>query len=140
MKRLLQQLADWLAIEPLVADRQGCYWVPVEGHSLVLVPMGTQLTIRADLAGSIDIASYDGQAALLRALEMVTRWGRQLPQALAISPEGSWVVEARLELNTLEFVELKRVLSAHVGILELVEPLFQASSVKHGRGPSICRP
>ncbi|MNJ15532.1 Chaperone protein YscB [compost metagenome] len=140
MKKLLLRLADCLALEPLVADKNGCYQVTIEGHCLALEPMGTQLTVRGALQGTLDVHSYEGQATLHRALEMVTRWGRQFPQALAISPQGQWVIEARLELNSLEFPELDRVLSAHVEILESLQPLFKAGKAKRHGGASLWRP
>lgn len=140
MNKLLLQLADCLNLAPLVADKNGCYHVTVDGHYLALEPLGTQLTVRGTLQGTLDIHSYEGRATLHQALEMVTRWARQFPQALAISPQGIWGVEARLELNDFEFSAFERVLNAHVAIMESLQPLFKADKATSHGGASLWRP
>lgn len=140
MKQLLLRLAQRLAIELPSADGHGHYHIFLEGHDLVLEPTGVHLTVRSILPCALDLQDQEGLATAQRTLEMVTSWGRRLSQAVAIDPQGQWVVEARVELVGLQYPRFERVLYTQVEILEALRPLFDMNQRTRHAGAMLCRP
>jgi type III secretion protein B len=140
MDNLLFRLAKQLGREPFAADKMGCYHFLIDGHSLILERLGTQLVVRSSLDWQLKTDTPDGLCVVQGILEMVTRWGRQYPQGLALNPQGEVVLEARLDLEGLAHDELERVLAAQVGIIESIKPgLLQPKPGSEWR-PSVWRP
>ncbi|MCG8291438.1 YscB family type III secretion system chaperone [Pseudomonas entomophila] len=140
MNTLLNRLAQQLAIAPLSADEKGRYRVTIAGHDLILEPTGLNMTVRSVLPCTVDLARQDGLAAAQRALGLVTSWGRRQPQALAMDPDGRWVVEARLELASLDYPTFEAVLDAHVDALEALRPVLEQTPGKRHGGALAWRP
>ncbi len=122
MEHLLTGLAARTGQGAFFADQTGRYHLRIDGHSLFLQRQGTDLVLSSPLNWQVQGQSPTGREVLLNLLGQVTSWSRRHPQALAMDEQSNLVLEARLELGTLELDELERALAAQVGILETIKP------------------
>lgn len=114
MDLLLFRLAERLARDPFSPDNKGCYHLWIDGCSVFLEKLGEQLLIRSPLEWKTGM-ELD---ALLGVLIMVTQWARHYPQAVTMNSFGYLMLEARLDLASVEYQEFERVLEFQVSIFE----------------------
>jgi type III secretion protein B len=140
MEHLLTGLAARTGQGFFLADQTGRYHLRIDGHSLFLQRQGTDLVLSSPLNWQVQGQPPRDREVLLNLLGQVTSWSRRHPQALATDEQSNLVLEARLELGTLELDELERALAAQVGILETIKPGLLRASLEPQWKQTLWRP
>ena len=140
MEHLLTGLAARTGQGLFVADEKCRYHLRIDGHSLFLQRQGADLVLSSPLNWQVQGQSPADREVLLNLLGQVACWARRHPQALATNEQSNLMLEARLELGTLELDELERVLAAHVGILETIKPQLLRVSLEPQWKQTLWRP
>ncbi|MBK5527070.1 YscB family type III secretion system chaperone [Pseudomonas sp. TH08] len=122
MEHLLTGLAARTGQGAFVADQSGRYHLRVDTHSLYLRRQGDDLVLSSPLNWQVQAQSPADREVLLNLLGKVTRWSRHHPQGLATDEQSNLVLEARLDLGTLELDDLEQALTAQVTLLETIKP------------------
>lgn len=140
MKQLMNQLAVSMGQGPFIADKQGRYLIRIDGFSVYLSRHGQDYLLTSPLDWSAQNSDTNNSELLVRLASQVVSWARRYAQSLVIDPSSRLALQARLDMNTVELINLEDALMAQVGILEHLTPQLQEAAIQPQWKQAIWRP